>query len=523
MHQITEALVPVVVGIVVDRAIAPGDPTALAWSLGLLAALFVALLLAWRLGDLAASRATEHGGLAVRRRLVERLLAPAGFAGQRSPGDLLSVAGTDVDRTAGVVWVVGGGAAQLAAVVTATVSLLVVSVPLGLIVIVATPVFVALMHLVTTPLERRMHAEQAAAAAASATAGDLLTGLRTIAGLGAERAAIDRFEVANRRSLDASRRAVLAKGLHTTASLSGAALLLAGIAWAAAAEAAAGTITVGELVAVLGLAQFVAWPVGGLAYVGAELATVRASAKRVREVLDAPAAVEVSTTARTSADPDTSDPETSAPDVVFDALATPHLPSFSARIPAGSLAAVRVADPRAARELAGVLAGARTPDAGRVLVGGAPHAPGAPLVLAPPHDAALFAGSLRDNLELHRPPVGDAIARAVHAAALEDVVGGTLDAALERPVGERGLTLSGGQRQRVALARALAREARVLVLHDPTSAVDSVTEARIAERVAALRAGRTTILLTTSPALVNACDVVIDVGTPSSVYEGASA
>ncbi|MCQ0005705.1 ATP-binding cassette domain-containing protein [Actinomadura madurae] len=76
-------------------------------------------------------------------------------------------------------------------------------------------------------------------------------------------------------------------------------------------------------------------------------------------------------------------------------------------------------------------------------------------------------------------------------------------------VGERGRSLSGGQRQRVALARALATDAPVLVLHDPTTAVDAVTEARIAEGLRALRRGRTTVVVTTSPALLAVTDRVV--------------
>ncbi|WP_164873051.1 ATP-binding cassette domain-containing protein, partial [Streptomyces resistomycificus] len=80
---------------------------------------------------------------------------------------------------------------------------------------------------------------------------------------------------------------------------------------------------------------------------------------------------------------------------------------------------------------------------------------------------------------------------------------------------ERGRSLSGGQRQRVALARALAADRPVLVLHDPTTAVDTVTESRIAARLREVRRGRTTVLVTTSPALLAVTDrvVVLDGGT----------
>ena len=74
---------------------------------------------------------------------------------------------------------------------------------------------------------------------------------------------------------------------------------------------------------------------------------------------------------------------------------------------------------------------------------------------------------------------------------------------------ERGRALSGGQRQRVALARALLRDPDVLVLVEPTSAVDAHTEARIAERLAASRAGRTTVVVTASPLVLDRADTVL--------------
>ncbi|WP_344056701.1 ABC transporter ATP-binding protein, partial [Sphaerisporangium rubeum] len=89
-----------------------------------------------------------------------------------------------------------------------------------------------------------------------------------------------------------------------------------------------------------------------------------------------------------------------------------------------------------------------------------------------------------------------------------DEVARTVPHGLATAVGEQGRSLSGGQRQRVALARALAADRPVLVLHDPTTAVDAVTEARVAAGLRAFRRGRTTIVVTTSPALLAATDRV---------------
>lgn len=112
---------------------------------------------------------------------------------------------------------------------------------------------------------------------------------------------------------------------------------------------------------------------------------------------------------------------------------------------------------------------------------------------------------------------GPAVERAM-AAANADEVAATLPDGAETILTERGRSLSGGQRQRVALARALAADPPVLLVHDPTTAVDAVTEAKIAGKIAEVRRGRTTIVVTTSPALLAVTDrvVVLDGGTVSA-------
>ena len=111
--------------------------------------------------------------------------------------------------------------------------------------------------------------------------------------------------------------------------------------------------------------------------------------------------------------------------------------------------------------------------------------------LVVPHETMLFEGTVRDNIH----PDSASAQRALFVAAGEDIPGG-----LDREVGEGGRNLSGGQQQRVALARAIAADAEILILADPTTAVDSVTEQEIAQRVAHHRGPKPTLVFTTSPA-----------------------
>jgi ABC-type multidrug transport system fused ATPase/permease subunit len=95
----------------------------------------------------------------------------------------------------------------------------------------------------------------------------------------------------------------------------------------------------------------------------------------------------------------------------------------------------------------------------------------------------------------------------LRTACAEDVYDALPDG-WQGEVEERGRGLSGGQRQRVALARALLVEPPVMLLVEPTSAVDAHTEARIAERVAAHRRGRTTLVTTASPLWLRHADEI---------------
>lgn len=525
LHQICEALVPVAIGAVIDRAIEPGDAGALAAGLAGLAALFLVLALAWRFGRLAGARAAEAAGFDLRRGLVQRVLDPRGMARTRRPGELVAIAGGDVDRTVRVVWVIGGAVAKAAAVATVAVALLLISVPLGVAVLVATPVLLVGMHLVAGPLERRSHAEQESIAHAGAVAGDLLTGLRTLKGLGAEQAAVRRFDTANQQSWRHARRAADMVGAYFGVSSALSALFLAGLAWFAGRQAVGGDLTIGELVAVLGLAQFVQWPMSGLAFVGAELATARASAARVAQVRTTPPVWDRPADAAPGPAPEM--------DLELRGLRGADFGPIDLAVPAGWMVAVCADESGAAAELVDVLAHRVPAAGGTMLIGGVPlagpdrtagaagtarsdaagvrpagRAPAGRRVVAPPHHAAILSGTIAENVLPDVPADDPRLAVAAGAAALDDVID-EADGGWSARVGERGLTLSGGQRQRLGLARALAADPAVLVLHDPTSAVDSVTEIGIAAGLRELRRGRTTVLVTSSPALLAAADHVL--------------
>jgi ABC-type multidrug transport system fused ATPase/permease subunit len=118
--------------------------------------------------------------------------------------------------------------------------------------------------------------------------------------------------------------------------------------------------------------------------------------------------------------------------------------------------------------------------------------------------AQLFSGRLGDRLDVSGR---DGVARALLTASAEDILD-ALPEGLDTTVTERGRSFSGGQRQRLVLARALTGDPEILVLVEPTSAVDAHTEARIAARLRDHRAGRTTVVTTVSPLMLDTMDEV---------------
>lgn len=500
--QAAEALVPVVVGVIIDRGIATGDATALAGWLVVLAALFTALTMGFRFGARLTARAREHSGLDLRLTVTGRVLDSRGGTGtRRLPGELLSIATTDVSRAAQINEAVAGAVIAASGLTVAAVVLLSASVQLGLVVLVGLPPVLIALNLLTGPLERRSTAEQEQAANAAAVATDLIGGLRVLKGLRAERAATARYQDASRASLAARLRATRLLAVHSGATLAVTSAFLALVALVGGRLAAQGQISIGELVAAVGLTQYLIGPLGGIATAAASIAQCRASARRVSTLLATPPAV-------TGGSGTLSNRTAGA--LRLRGLSHGALRDVDLEIAPGELVGVVAPEPAVAVALLDCLAREADPEAGRIELDGVPlgdldldAARTALLVAA--HDTDLFEDTLITNVATTASSP-EQVTIAMAASAADVVVDSLLDGAV---LTEQARSLSGGQRQRVALARALAADPAVLVLHDPTTAVDAVTEARIASRLRAVRAGRTTVLVTSSPALLAAADRVV--------------
>jgi putative ABC transport system ATP-binding protein len=507
-HQTGEALVPVLIGLAVERGVVDGDiPGLLLW-LGILAAVYIGLSFSFRFSARAGERASVTAAHHLRTALVGRVLAPEGGADEgRLPGELTNIATEDAKRVGAVAMAVIVAFAAAAGLVVSAVALLRVSLALGLLVLLGTPLLLWLGHLLSKPLERRSETEQERAARASGVAADLVAGLRVLKGIGAETAAVARYRRVSQDSLSATLRAARAEAWQNGVVTILTGVFLALVALVGGRLAAQGDIGLGELVSSVGLALFLIGPLTEFAWVNTELAQGRASAARIAEILDAPAAVPPG-----PAPADTTTPRAVEGRLRLRTLSYGTLRGVDVDIAPGETVGLATTDPADATALLRCLGRRAEPDAGTVELDGTElTALGLSevraAILVAEHDADLFEGTVLENVTA---AVGalTLVPAALTASGTDEVVR-ALPGGLDTPVTARGRSLSGGQRQRVALARALAADPPVLVLHEPTTAVDAVTEARVADGIRDLRSGRTTLLVTNSPALLAVTNRVV--------------
>ncbi|SCG15427.1 ABC-type multidrug transport system, ATPase and permease component [Micromonospora echinofusca] len=431
-------------------------------------------------------------------------------------GEVATVGGTDIDRVAQVMTVTGPGVGAVVAYLVVAVVLWSISPLLALCVLVGVPSVVLVVAPLLRRLERAESVYRQQQGELTARSGDIVAGLRVLAGVGGRSLFAHRYAARSRDLLVEGYRVGAVNSWIDAATVAVPGLFLAAVVWLSARMTVTGDISVGELVAVYGYVATLVVPVWFLLEGGHQLIRGRVAARRIVALLavtpdDVGGPRDTVTRTGVATVPGSRQPAgPAAPVPAPGGPADLHDRSSGLTVRAGRLTAVAAADPADALALADRL--------GRYTVSDATWG-GVPLtsvgleqvrgrILVADHDAYLFAGTLWEVLRGARPD-GDRgrIAAALHAASAEDVVD-ALPRGLDSPLDTRARSLSGGQRQRIRLARALLAEPEVLILVEPTSAVDAHTEARIAERLRRARAGRTTLVLTTSPLLLGRADEV---------------
>ncbi|GAB3274972.1 ABC transporter ATP-binding protein [Kineosporia babensis] len=499
--QVGESAVPVVMGLAIDRALATGDAQQLGLWLGVLAALYIALTSAARFSLRLTAYAVQVLQHRLRGALSTRVLHPIGANARAPDGAVVSMMTTDVMRLANGVILTVIPVSRITSIGFIAASLLVTHWILGLVVLVGAPAVVWSTGALSARLSRDTREYQALLASTVGRATDLVTGYRVIKGMHAEAEAARRYRQASQETLAGARRnaSLLGRFLAGSGLING--TFVAAVLGLAGWFAVDGQLSIGGLITSVGLTQALLPQIQAIANVSIpNYAGAHAASARILDLLQ-----EHTTSATAPAEP-------------HDVRAIPaldvNLPAGRTfRVEPGELVGLR-ADDRTAARIVEALVNPRAETGVGVCLDGISGRELSPdeyrsRVTVAPQRATLFSGSLRENVAQGSPARVDA---AVRAASCDDFA-----TDLDISVGEGGNRLSGGQRQRVALARALAGDAPVLVLHDPTTAVDSVTEHAIASRLPAVRAGRSTLLIASAPALLAACDRVVDLPAAGSV------
>ena len=489
---------PYVMSRAVDDGLVPGDMGALARWCAVLFALgtFNAWVSAMRHRTMTKLRMDADF------RTVKSVIGHAARLGAALPrqldaGEVVTIGVTDVRQIRESLTLVGPGFGAIVAYLFVSVMLLRISVSLAAVVLLGMPV----IGLLIGPLLGRLRGAETAyrtrQSVLTARIGDLAGGLRVLNGLGGKELYTDAF----RRDSAA----LVAQGYRVGAVTSwvqalGAglpALFLALVTWLAARMAVQGTITVGEMVGVYGYVAVLVVPVSFLIQFGYDLTRGLVAAGRTVRLLSL-------------------DPDPGARPRTADGPAGPaplRDPESGVDVPPGLLTALVSARPAESAAVVDRLAGFTSSEAtwGRVRVDDVVAERLRERILVADNEADLFAGTLREIVSGRwRPGEKDdeTIVRALHAAGADDVVAGLPDG-LGTAVDAQGRSLSGGQRQRVRLARALLADSEVLMALEPTSALDAHTEAAVAARLRAARSGRTTLVTSTSPLLLDQADRVV--------------
>ena len=552
MEWVPAAVGPYLVGSIIDQGVVPGDAGAVLRRLLLLLAIVLVGIVAgvgyhtvvvrcWLVG--------MYGPM----KLVTRKSTQLGHVlPRRTPtGEVLSVSSSDCNEFGGLTQILSEAAGALAATVLIAGLVLSTSPRLGLVVLVGAPLIVAVVTPLLAPLQRREEVERQRSSELTSMATDIVAGLRILRGIGGEQTFARNYDAQSRRTQHAGVAAGVWQAAVDSAGLLLAGLFLALLTWLGARELLQGRLRVGELVSFFGYAVFLVWPIQTFFTLAQKWIRGLVSARKAAtllaeeppwtspvEALRLPVDAELRDqasgfvarpgrlTALVSALPDDSRaladrlgrylPIDSTPPGLD---VEPALRGRAARRARHRQREQRRARAEADRER---VAGAWGVTLGQVDLGAVPIADVRRAVLVSDTAAQVFAGSLQAAIDPLGRLTRTHAERALHAAAAKDVFD-ALPGGWQGTIDERGRGLSGGQRQRVVLARALAFDPEVLVLVEPTSAVDAHTEATIAERLADFRRGRTTVVVTASPVLLHHADEVAFLDGPAVVATGPHA
>jgi ABC-type multidrug transport system fused ATPase/permease subunit len=503
------ALIPAAIGAGIDAGLVARDSDALLrWGL-----IVLALGVGQAVVGILRHRFAVYNWLAAAYRTVQVVTDRANRLGATLPkrltaGEVVGIGASDIEHLGSALDILSRGTGALVGVVAVTAILLGTSAPLGLVVLIGVPLLMAVVAALIRPLHSRQERHRDQQSVLTSRAADLVSGLRVIKGIGGEDTLAARYRAESQALRGQGVRVARVESL-----LEGAQVLLPGIfmvlvTWLGARFALRGTITVGELVTFYSYAAFLVLPLRTLTELVDSLTLGHVAARRVVRLC--------------RLTPEFTDPPRPAPAPPPGSELVDAASGVALR--PGELTALVAAVPEEATAVVERLA--RYVD-GEVTLGGVPlrELPMAEVrkrILLAENESRLFTGPLRAELDPHDRADPTEVEAALGAASATDIVAGAPHG-LATLVTGGGREFSGGQRQRLRLARALVAAPEILILVEPTSAVDAHTEARIAQGLSAARRDRTTLVCTTSPLLLHRADRVVFLRDGKAVAEGSHA
>ena len=444
-------------------------------------------------------------------RLVTRQVCDLGATVTRrvSAGDLLTVGVSDINLIGEALLVGARGVGGVFAFAFVAALMLTASWQIGLLVLVAVPVIL----FITTRLSRTLRARQAEVRARQREltdqSVDIVRGLRVLRGFGGGEIFAGRYRDGSQKLRYTVARQARSQAMLGAATTFLPSALLVGVVALAASQVLARRLSAGEMVAFYGYATYLVSPVNRMTYAVSKAMQAHVAAENVTRLL--------------RMEPEIGPGPDQAPRPGLGTLADPD---SGLVVPARGLTAVVCSggDAVMLSDRLGRYCDSGTTYGGRPLTA-LPLAGVRERILVTPGDAYLFAGVLRRELDpadrLAAAGADDKLLwEAIDAAAARDIIEALPDQA-DATVAGGGREFSGGQQQRLRLARALMADPEVLILIDPTSAVDANTENVMAAGIARLRRGRATVVFTTSILLLNQADRVALVIDGTVAAEGS--
>ncbi|WP_203922147.1 ABC transporter transmembrane domain-containing protein [Rugosimonospora africana] len=425
-------------------------------------------------------------------------------------GEVVTIGIGDVGAVAMALTMAGPGFGGLVAYAVVVVLVFAISPLLAIIVLAGVPVLAGVVGPLLKRLNHTGTAYRQRQGVATARIVDIVGGLRVLSGLGGKDVFARRYRADSAALRVEGYRVGAVSSWIAACGVGLPALFLAVVTWIAARMAAQGTIRPGDLVAVYGYVGLLVIPVFQFIEAGESLSRALVAASRIVRFLNLA--------------PDRSTGTGAAPPRPSEL----HEPRSGVRIAAGEFVALVGARPAEAEAVIERLGGFAPSDAtwGGVRLDAIDADELRRRIVVADNDAYLFAGAFREV-------VGGAddasVLAAVDAAAVRDVVEALPDG-LNTRIRGRAANLSGGQRQRVRLVRALLADPEILLAAEPTSAVDAHTEAAMVDGLRRARSGRTTVVTTTSPLVLDRADrvmflvdgVVVATGTHAELLTGES-